>query len=348
MLAYIGSRTTRGARGEGITVCQVATDGKLAVVQVCGGLANPSFLALNRAGTRLYTVHGDGQQCSVLAVHPEHGTLELLHAQACGGRNPVHLALGPGEQWLYVSNHWDGNIGTLPVDAQGHLGPLAHTTALPGPPGPHRKEQACSRPHFNPLDTTGRWLLVPDKGLDRTFVFELLANGRLQPAAQPFAPAREGAGPRHCASHPTGRWVYVVNELDNTVVQHAFDTATGALTPLHWWPLLPGHYTGTGRAAEVQVSQCGRWLYASNRGYSSIEVFAIAADTGALSHCQSRPSEGRTPRFFALHPQGHVLYALNEASHSVVAMPVNPHDGRLGPTRAVLGCGSPVCMVFRP
>ena len=95
-------------------------------------------------------------------------------------------------------------------------------------------------------------------------------------------------------------------------------------------------------------SRCGRWLYASNRGYSSIELYAIHADTGALAHRQSRPSEGRTPRFFALHPQGHVLYALNEDSHSVVLMPVDPQDGTLGPSRAVLDCGSPVCMVFRP
>src|SRR5256885_13867235 len=58
LYAYVGSRTTRerDARGEGITVYRVdEATGGLQHLQTVDGLSNPSFLALDAAGTRLYT-----------------------------------------------------------------------------------------------------------------------------------------------------------------------------------------------------------------------------------------------------------------------------------------------------
>jgi 6-phosphogluconolactonase len=355
-LAYIGSRTTRErhARGEGITVCRVEDDGRLTPIQVLGDLVNPSFLALNRRGDRLYSVHGDGDACSVFAVAPHDGTLTHLQTQGCGARNPVHLALDRDEARLFVSSHLTGELLSLPVLADGRLGTLGAVTqrlAMPGEPGPHRTEQPFAKPHHNPLDPSGRWIVVPDKGLDRIFVFDTQGgphgNG-VVPAAVPHVQAREGAGPRHVAFHPDGRWLYSVNELDATVTAYAFDPATGTLTPQQWLTLMPDTWMQHSRGAEIEVSADGRTLYASHRGADRIEVYALDAGTGRLTHLQSRPSEGRTPRFFALHPDGGCVYVLNEDSDTVVTLAVDPADGRLGETVATLRCGSPVCLVFTP
>jgi 6-phosphogluconolactonase len=188
---------------------------------------------------------------------------------------------------------------------------------------------------------------VPDKGLDRLFVFRF-DDGRLTPAAPPHADTREGAGPRHVAFHPSAPWLYAVNELDSTVTAYRFDATTGALAPLQWLPLLPDTFTGNSRAAEIEVSADGCTLYASNRGCDTIEVFAIDAHSGRLEHRQSCATLGRTPRCFALHPAGDYLYAHNEDSDSIVTLRVDPADGRLAPTGAALASGSPVCMVFAP
>jgi 6-phosphogluconolactonase len=349
MFSYVGSRTTRErhARGDGITVCRVEDDGALTPVQVLGDLVNPSFLAVNRRGDRLYTVHGDGESCSVFAVHAASGTLTKLQTQSCEGRNPVHLALDPQERFLIVSNHLSGTLVSLPVQADGTLAPVAQSVPLTGTPGPHRHEQPFSKPHFNPFDPTGRFVVVPDKGLDRLFVFRF-EDGRLIPATLPHVDTREGAGPRHIAFHPIARWLYAVNELDSTVTAYTFDATTGALTPLQWLPLLPDTFTANSRAAEIAVSADGRTLYASNRGCDTIEVFAIDQETGRLAHRQSCATQGRTPRFFALHSAGHWLYALNEDSDSVVTLHVHPTNGTLAPAGPVLPCGSPVCIIFKP
>ncbi|WP_040262620.1 lactonase family protein [Pseudomonas massiliensis] len=348
MYAYVGSRTTRerNARGDGITVFHVDQEqGTLDLIQLVDGLVNPSFLALNRAGTRLYTVHGDQSEVSAFTVAPGSGRLSLLNRQSCHGKNPVHLALDPSERYLLVSNHISGTLAVLALAEDGRLGELVQLVALEGPVGPHRVEQRFAKPHFNPFDPSGRFVLVPDKGLDRIFSFRF-DGGRLSPAEVPFTLSREGAGPRHIAMHPEVGFAYAINELDSTLTAYRFDPRNGSLEPLQVLPSLPDTYTGNSRAAEVEVSPCGRFLYASNRGDDSLAVFAIAPASGRLSPCQFMSSGGRTPRFFTLTPNGRFLFALNEDSDTLVAFAVNPDTGALSATGFRQAVGSPVCMVF--
>jgi len=186
---------------------------------------------------------------------------------------------------------------------------------------------------------------VPDKGLDRVFSFRFEA-GRLMSADPPFTVTREGAGPRHAVFHPSEPYAYVVNELDSTVTTYRFDRQTGGLTALHIAPTLPGTFTGNSRAAGIAIDRAGRTLYASNRGHDSIAVLRIDPQTGLPSFVGAPASEGRTPRFFTLSPDGRLLFTLNEDSDTIVAFDVDPATGELASPRRVADCGSPVCMVF--
>lgn len=346
MHVYIGSRTTRErhARGAGISVFNYAQDtGALTLTQVVGGLVNPSYLLPHPTLPVLYTVHGDSHEVSALHRDTHSGALTPWHQQACDGRNPVHLALGPSGHYLMVSNHLSGTLAVLPVAPDGALGPVTHAVPMPGEPGPHRKEQPHAKPHYNLVDPTGRYVVVPDKGLDRVFLFELGAHSaHAEPAC--VADAREGAGPRHAAFHPTGRWLYVVNELDNTVAAYALDD--GKLRPFQVLPTLPDTYTGNSRAAGIAIDAHGRHLYVSNRGDDSIAVFQVDAVTGRLAPVQHAASGGKTPRFFTLSPDGRFLFTLNEDSDTLIRFRVNAQDGALTRDGYELPVGSPVCMVF--
>ena len=88
----------------------------LAHGQLVGGLVNPSFLALNRAGDRLYAVHGDRSEASAFAVDRATGHLSLLNQVDFQGRNPVHLALDATERSLVVSSHLTGEVLVVAVD----------------------------------------------------------------------------------------------------------------------------------------------------------------------------------------------------------------------------------------
>jgi len=348
MFAYVGSRTTRerNARGDGISVyrCNPAT-GELALVEVVGDLVNPSFLALDASGEHLYTVHGDLSDVSAFKVDRRTGKLQFINRQDTGGKNPVHLAIDPTGKHLVVSNHIGSSLAVLPIRADGGLGERSQLVPLTGPLGPHRVEQKLPKPHFNPFDPSGKFVVVPDKGLDRTFSFRF-ENGKLTPAAVPFTVAREGAGPRHLAFHPKLPFAYVVNELDSSVTTYAWTPASGALTPLQVLPTLPSSFTGNSRAAEIEVDPSGHMVYASNRGYDSIAAFRVDQKSGLLSLVDVAPTGGKTPRFFTLTRDGRFLFALNEESDTIVTLAVDGASGRLTPTGFKVACGSPVCMVF--
>jgi len=346
--AYVGSRTTRerNARGEGISVFAVDPQtGALELVQLVGDLVNPSYLTLSSDCESLYTVHGDEAEVSAFKVDKASGKLTFLNKQSTQGKNPVHLALDPTGRFLVVTNHIGSSLAVLPVANDGSLGALTQLVTLSGPIGPHRIEQKQSKPHFNPFDPSGKFVVVPDKGLDRIFSFRF-EGGQLTPAATPEVVAREGAGPRHLAFHPSKPYAYVVNELDSTVTTYRFSADTGAMEPLQILSALPSTFTGNSRAAGIAVDRAGRTLYASNRGHDSIAVFRIDADSGLLEFLGADLTQGRTPRFFTLSPDGRLVFALNEDSDTIVALSVDASTGRLAPTGVSVKCGSPVCMVF--
>ncbi|BBP99433.1 6-phosphogluconolactonase [Burkholderia sp. SFA1] len=348
MFAYVGSRTTRerNARGDGISVYRVEpATGALTLVQLVKDLVNPSFLALSANGERLYTVHGDLSDISAFKVDKTTGELSFLNKQSTEGKNPVHLAIDPTGRYVVVSNHIGASLAVLPIAADGSLQPLTQIVKLEGPVGPHRVEQKQAKPHFNPFDPAGEFVVVPDKGLDRVFSFRF-KDGQLTPAESPFVVTRETAGPRHLAFHPKGAYAYVVNELDSTVTAYGYDAATGALKPLQIVSSLPDTYTGNSRASEIEVDRSGRFVYASNRGYDSIAVYRIDPSSGHLSFAGATQTSGRTPRFITSTPDGRFMYALNEDSDSIVAFSIDAASGALKPTGFSIASGSPVCMVF--
>src|SRR3954469_20210287 len=174
VFAYVGCRTTKegNARGEGIKVYRVdPAAGTWTHVQLLKDLVNPSFLTFDAKQRFLYSVHGDSGEVSAFGIDGATGEISFLNQRSTGGKNPVHLTVDPTNRYLLVANYATGSLATLPIGGDGKLGELINLAELPGTPGPHKVEQASSHPHNIPYDADRGFLIVPDKGLDRVFVF---------------------------------------------------------------------------------------------------------------------------------------------------------------------------------
>ena len=307
LYAYVGCYTTaqRSARGDGIHVYRIAPEtGRWTHVQRVGDLINPSFLVMAADQRHLYSVHGDESYATAFSVDPANiGFLQPLNRAETGGRNGVHPAIDPSGRFLVVANYGAGNVAVLPIRPDGTLADAVQVAALPGQPGPHRIEQVSSHPHHVVFDPAGRWVIVPDKGLDRVFVFRFDgATGKLTPTEQGAAIARPGSGPRHAAFHPRLPIAWVVNEIASTITTYFWDAERGSLRPIQILSTLPPDYTGQNTAAEIAVSAGGRFVYSSNRGHDSVAAFASDPRTGLLTSIGWTPSQGRTPRYIGFDP----------------------------------------------
>jgi 6-phosphogluconolactonase len=344
MFAYVGGYTTkdRDGRGDGIHVYRVdPATGAWTHVQHVAGEENPSLFTLRPDNRVLYSVHGALTHVSAFSINPASGHLSLLNRQPSGGTNPVDAALDATGRFLVVPNYSSGNVAVLPLADDGALLPVTQVFQLPGKPGPDPVQQSASHPHAVIFDPSHRFVIVPDKGFDCTFIFRF-DNGAL--TLHQTMPSRPGAAPRHCIFHPMLPVLYVNNELDSTVTVYRW--RDGQVEQIEIVGTLPDGVAGKNTTAEIGVAPDGRFLYVSNRGHDSIAVFAIAPDSGALSMVGCEPTGGKRPRFFTLDPAGAFLYAANQEGDNIVAFRVDANSGLLTRTGHEIRVGSPSAISF--
>ena len=171
-------------------------------------------------------------------------------------------------------------------------------------------------------------------------------NGKLVPAQQPWVQVEAGRGPRHLAFHPTGKYVFVLNELHSTVTAFVRDPEKGSLRELQTLTTLPKDFTATNTSADVHVSPNGRFLYCSNRGHDSIAIFAIDPRNGALAAVGNESTRGVTPRNFAIDPGGTLLLVANQKSDNLVSFRIDSSTGWLSWTGHTSEVPAPVCLKF--
>lgn len=346
--AYIGCFTTekRKARGKGIAVYRVdQATGAWTLVEAYDAIPNPHYLALDRTQKFLYSAHGDSSEIGAYAIDKQTGKLKLLNKQPTGGDNSSSVMPDPSNRYIVLAN--GPGVAVFPVNEDGSLAPRSDLALPSGEPGPYRRHQDEPHPHQAWFDLSGRFVVVPDKGLDKVHVYQFDARGgKLVPCDPPFVKCRHGAGPRHVTFHPAGHYAYVVNELDSTVTAYHWDSETGELKPFQIISTTPTTYTGDNTGAEIAVAPSGKFVYASNRGHDSIVIYSVDPASGMLAHVGWESVQGRKPRFFGLDPDGSQLYAANEDSHTIVAFRVDRETGKLTPTGQIVETGSPSCIVF--
>ncbi|HOA50716.1 MAG: lactonase family protein [Thermogutta sp.] len=349
---YYGTYTRDTSRGIYVGKFDANT-GRLTEPELAAETRNPSFLAVHPTRPLLYAVgelaEFEGQRTgAVLAyqIDSQSGKLVAINRQPSGGTGPCHLVVDPSGRFVLVANYGGGSVASLPIRPDGGLEPPACVLRQEGR-SVHPTRQTAPHAHQINFSPKGDLVLVPDLGLDKVLLFRWSpADGQLTEYDPPFVTVPAGSGPRHFAYHPTGRALYVLNELTATVC--VFECASGVPTRLvETVSSLPQDFSGSNTAAEIVVHPTGRFLFTSNRGHDSVAVFRIADDALKISLMENVSVQGKTPRFIGIDPTATFLFAANQDSHNVVVFRIDVESGHLTPTGQVINLGSPVCMIFR-
>ena len=325
---------------------------------------SPSCLALNPAGTRLYSANetdrqGDEKQgtVSAFAVDRAGGELEPLNTVRSGGAGPTFVSVHPSGRFVLVANYFGGSVAVLPILPDGRLGEATDIKVDAGKLGPARAANAPpgtfafsghdrTHAHMIQADPSGRFVLHVDLGLDRIFVWRFdERTGKLTPAEMPAVALPPGDGPRHFHFHPNGRWFYSIQEEGSTIVLFDYDAATGRLTARQTISTLPAGFAGTNFCSEILVSADGRHVYAGNRLHDSIGIFAIGAN-GTLTHVADEWSRGDYPRSFNVDPTGRFLYCCNQRGDNIAVFRVDRETGGLAFTGQYVPVGNPSMVAF--
>lgn len=370
-LVYVGTYSSpqgpEGSKGYGQGICLFDMDpatGRLSPREVLRNEANPSWLAFDPSRTHLYsanetaTYNGtESGSVSAYAVDRPSGRLKLLNTQSSGGAGPAHLSVHPSGQFVLTANYAGGTVAVLPIRPNGEVAPpsdVKHDSGIVGsihaasaPPGSFAIS-GHDRPHAHMIhaDPSGRYVVSTDLGLDEILVWRLdLESGKLVPNNPPSVKLPSGDGPRHFTFHPTGRWLYCLQEEASTLAVFDFDAGNGTLRAKQTLSTLPKGFAGTNFTSEVAIAPDGRFLYAANRLHDSIAWFSIAPG-GTLAWAGEEWTRGDYPRSFTIEPGGRYLYSCNQRSDAVACFRVDRQTGALAFTGQYTPVGTPAMVLF--
>lgn len=284
------------------------------------------------------------------------GTLTRLNTCNSGGTCACHLSVHPSGKFVCVANYCSGQVSFIELNSDGSLGKMNTVFTLEGS-GPNAARQRQSYAHFIAADRAGKFSLCCNLGGDtiHSFFYDSEKNIWKMNADFPVTHSASGAGPRHLAFAPNGKYVYVLNELSCTLDAFAYDSENGSLTLVASAQTLPEGFYGPNKAAAIDISQDGKYVYVTNRGANLITVFAVnpnpvdgaKMEAGAvLTPVQHFPSGGEFPRFAGLDPTGKYFLSCNKKSHNVLVYRVDSETGKLTDTGSKIQIPWCTCIAY--
>ncbi len=338
---YVGTYTNKDSKG--IYKYQIDTNGKLEKKGLVANVVNPTFLVKSKDKKQLFVIgETDKNNQGVIRSYAiEKDSLQIISKEATGGPGPCFVGIND-ENYIVTANYRGGNVGLLHANKSGVLTNLLDVQQHTGK-GTTERQQA---PHahsawFHPskdeiisldLGTNQLWFSKIDK-----------EKNKLIPSAQKTLEMKAGAGPRHLTFHPNKKWIYVVNELNNTISlvkekdeKYYVDFSIN---------MLPKEFKAFSKSADIHVSKDGKFLYASNRGHESIVVYEVNQENGHLKTIEYTSVLGVHPRNFSLTPDNQYLLVANRDTDNIVCFKRDFKTGKLKFVSEIYA-PTPTCILF--
>lgn len=239
------------------------------------------------------------------------GEAPLPHSMA-------NIATDRSGRWLLSASYGGNLVAVSPIGTDGVA--QAATQILPTGPNAHAIIS----------DASNRFAFATNLGAGVVLQLRFDAgSGQLTPNEPASIAVRAGAGPRHLAWHPSGRWLCLLNELDASIDVFAFDAASGTLAHRHTAASVPTGFEGTPWAADQHFRPDGRFLYSSDRRSNTIAAFAFDASSGGLGRLGHTPVPAE-PRGFNITADGSWLIVAGQAAQRVAPFRIDALSGALG------------------
>ena len=348
-LVYFGTNTSKESLG---IYCNYfnAKIGIFGKIKLVYEINNPTYQFISKSNRILFSTsevrktneHKQGQLHSFKILN--NGNIKLINSVLSGGMGPSYIDYNPIKNILITSNIWSGNISSFKIKDNGHISRKI-CTILEKQKGSFKnsKYQDMSHPHSINFSSDYNYSIACDRGSDLITIYKCLDNGNLRINSQ--YQIKKGSGPRHMVFDKKNNYIYVLNELNSSIIMFKYKKNNGEIEYLDSIGTLPNNYTEQNMTSEIQISNCGKFLYCTNRGHNSIALYHIKKN-GRLKILDHFSTLGNWPRSFILDPTGKWLIVCNEYSNDVYIFKINKQNGSLKRCGEKTFVHNPTCIQF--
>lgn len=352
LTAYIGTYTrTEGhvdGKADGIYRVSIDTStGEISDKEAVAQLINPSFVKLSKDQSYLYAVselaHEDEPTGFLYNYRITPDSLQLIERLPTDHKAPCHIGLDQSGKYIFVTNYVGGIMKVYKRNEDGSLTDV-QTIQLEG--SSVHPQQTSPLLHSTKASPDNQYMAVADKGTDKIWLFTIEEEKeQLVSHSQAFVRIQAGAGPRHTVWSASGEFLYVINELDNTINVIQYKSEDKSFASIQSISTLPEAYEETSYCADIHLHPSGQFLYGSNRGHNSIAMYSVNTITGKLTSLGMESTRGEFPRNFNLSPNGDLLFVANQNTSNITSYRINS-DGKLQFLELDYEIETPVCIEY--
>lgn len=290
-----------------------------------------SLLRSVERGT-LIAVDGPTGQVTSFAVDAKSGALKVVGRAAAGAGPTAGAALDDSGRYVVTAHPAAGRVAVVAITQAGGLKAIDTFAAGAG------ARAVAMHPAQVAFVSNFR------AGSVAQYAFTM-GTGMLTPKRGEALELPAGSQPARLVCHPSGRWVYLLDEGRGAVAVFRFGDDLKALSPISSQVIsaLP-EGAKRGRPIDLAVSPTGKFLYVTTHGPNGIAAFEIDA-AGTLKLVGHVPGGGGAPGALAIDPSGRVLVVANEGRKSLGVYSIDPTSGALTEGRSVALAAKPLSLL---
>ena len=323
--------------------CDTET-GAMALVQTVKSVQGTNYFCFDKDCRNIYTYSAtvvNGKKRGTIVRFPfKNGKIgEMVRLVELDSETPCHISLSPDGSRLAFACYGSATAGTVLVDGTGLVTVVHDNEGL----GTDSKRQDKAHAHCAFFSPDGRHVGVVDLGKDSVLFYE---PETMKPVTSMTIRTDPGDGPRHAVWSKDGRFLFLVNELGNSVMSFAFDGVK--FSRVGKWSTLPEGFNEWSKAAAIRLSKDGSVLMASNRGYekNSIAFYSVDQKNGTLTLRNVAPVDGVFPRDFALMPDEKFMIVGHKRSNETCMYRFDGKACTLTPVGNRIEMWNPLCFGF--
>lgn len=338
-----GTYTNTG-KSKGIYLFEIDTDSRIISQKaIYDGLSNPSFLALSKDQSKIYTFSENYNSGTVaaLSINDSHDSIRLINQFKTNIKGPCHIVTDDKNAFTSIYN--GGFLSVFGINKDGSLTETRQTLGFT-PTGNDKSSKIVSHIHQVVIAPDHKHIVTNDLGTDKVWIYKYnpASKDNVLYDGKAFD-VKTGSGPRHAVFCKNGKFFFLAHELDGSV--SAFSYKNGIIKLIQETTVIRENNPKPW-VADIHLSPDNKFLYVTNRAPANdITCFKVSKN-GKIDFVSQTKTEGDGPRNFAITPDGKYIFIGHQFTDNITIFKRDAETGKMTNTGMQINVGSPVCLIF--